>query len=63
MGKTSIEELLKMDNITYDELPPYKKDSFYVSAKSMTFTDEQIDKLENQKVEIVGWNTSSIKIE
>ncbi len=52
MGKTPIEELLKMDNITYDELPPYKNDPFYVSAKSMTFTDEQIDKLENQQVEV-----------
>lgn len=52
MGKTPIEELLKMDNVTYDELPPYKNDPFYVSAKSMIFTEEQIDKLENQKVEI-----------
>jgi regulatory protein YycI of two-component signal transduction system YycFG len=53
MGKTPIEELLKMDNVTYDELPPYKNDPFYVSAKSMTFTDEQIDKLENQQVEVL----------
>lgn len=52
MGKTPIEELLKMDNVTYDELPPYKNDPSYVSAKSMIFTDEQIDKLENQKIEI-----------
>lgn len=52
MGKTPIEELLKMDNVTYDDLPPYKNDPFYVSAKSMIFTDEQIDKLKNQKVEI-----------
>ncbi|MBO0587538.1 two-component system regulatory protein YycI [Sporosarcina sp. E16_8] len=53
MGKTPIEESLKMDNITYDELPPYKNDPSYVSAKSMIFTDEQIDKLENQKVEVL----------
>lgn len=52
MGKTPIEELLKMDNVTYDELPPYKNDPFYMSAKSMIFTDEQIDKLANQKVDI-----------
>ena len=37
-----------MDNITYDELPPYKNDPSYMSAKSMVFTEEQIDKLENQ---------------
>jgi len=53
MGKTPIEELLKMDNIKYDELPPYKNDPSYVSAKSMIFTEEQIDKLENQKVAIL----------
>jgi len=52
MGKTPIEELLKMDNVTYDQLPPYKNDPSYVSAKSMIFIDEQINKLENQKVEI-----------
>ena len=63
MGKTPIEELLKMDNITYDELPPYKNDPSYVSAKSMIFTDEQIDKLENQKVEVSDETSSSIKIE
>ena len=44
-------------------LPPYKNDPFYVSAKSMTFTDEQIDNLENQEVEISGRNISPIKIE
>ncbi len=53
MGKTPIEELLKMDNVTYDELPPYKNDPFYLSAKSMTFTDEQIDELENQKAKVL----------
>ncbi len=63
MGKTPIEELLKMDNITYDELPPYKNDPSYVSAKSMIFTDEQIDKLENQTSRSFGRNISSIKIE
>jgi regulatory protein YycI of two-component signal transduction system YycFG len=53
MGKTSIEELLKMDNITYDALPPYKNDPFYLSAKSVTFIDEMVDGLENQEVKIV----------
>ncbi|NYF25565.1 two-component system regulatory protein YycI [Sporosarcina sp. JAI121] len=48
MWKTPIEEILKMDNITYDELPPYKNDPFYVSAKPLLFTDEQVEKLENQ---------------
>ncbi|KAA0948822.1 hypothetical protein FQ087_17720 [Sporosarcina sp. ANT_H38] len=53
MGKTSIEELLKIDNVTYDELPPYKNDPFYLSAKSMKFTDEKMEKLGNQKFEIL----------
>ena len=62
MGKTPIEELLKMDNITYDELPPYKNDPSYVSAKSMVFTEEQIDKLENQQVEVSGETSLKSKL-
>jgi regulatory protein YycI of two-component signal transduction system YycFG len=50
MGKTPIEELLKMDNITFDELPPYKNEPFYLSAKPVTFSDEQVEKLENQVI-------------
>lgn len=54
MGKMSIEETLKLDHITYDELPPYKNDPSYMSAKFVTFTDEQINSLENQMVSIVN---------
>ena len=42
MGKTSTEDLLKMDNITYGELPPYVNDPSYLSAKLKIFTEEQI---------------------
>lgn len=48
MGKTSTEDLLKMDNITYSELPPYFNDPSYLSAKSKKFTKEQLDALDNQ---------------
>ena len=53
IGKTPIEESLKMDNITYDNLPPYKNDPFYVSAKPVIFANEQLEKLENQTVKLL----------
>lgn len=54
MGKTSIEEALKLDNITHDPLPPYKNDASYISAKMVTFDEEDLDKLEGQSAVIVG---------
>lgn len=48
MGKTSTEDLLAMDNITYSELPPYINDPSYLSAKSKRFTEEQLADLDNQ---------------
>jgi len=53
LGETPIEELLKMENITYDKLPPFKNEPFYVSAKPMSFSDEQVEELENQIGEVV----------
>jgi regulatory protein YycI of two-component signal transduction system YycFG len=50
LGESSIEEALRLDNITYPELPVYKKESFFVSAKIVTFTPDQVDLLENQIV-------------
>lgn len=54
LGKTSIEESLSVDNITFTDLPLVTKDSSYVSAKIVTFTSEQIKKLENQTAEVVN---------
>lgn len=52
LGKTSIEESLGLDNITFTNLPLVTKDSSYVSAKIVTFTNDQTKKLENQTVEV-----------
>lgn len=54
LGKTSIEESLGLDNITFTNLPLVTKDSSYVSAKIVTFTTDQTKKLENQTVEVVN---------
>ncbi len=54
LGKTSIEESLGLDNITFADLPLVTKDSSYVSAKIVTFTTDQTKKLENQTVEVVN---------
>ncbi|MFS0575811.1 two-component system regulatory protein YycI [Sporosarcina sp. 179-K 3D1 HS] len=54
MGKTSIEEALKLDNITYDPLPPYKNDASYISAKVVTFDEEEVEELEGQSAVILG---------
>ena len=52
LGKTSIEDSLGLDNITFTELPLATKDSSYVSAKIVTFTKEQTKNLENQTIDI-----------
>lgn len=54
IGTTSIEDSLKMDDITFDSLPIYKKDSSHISAKTAEFTNEQVRKLENQTVGIIN---------
>ncbi|MEK3937258.1 two-component system regulatory protein YycI [Sporosarcina sp. FSL W7-1349] len=54
MGKTSIEEALKMDNITHDPLPPHQNDASYISAKAVAFDKEEVGKLEGQSAVIVG---------
>ena len=53
LGKMSIEDSLRLDNISIVELPEYSEDSFYVSAEVATFTIEQINKLENQSVKLI----------
>jgi regulatory protein YycI of two-component signal transduction system YycFG len=54
MGKTPIEESLGLYNITFTNLPIVTKDSSYVSAKIVTFSNDQTKKLENQTVDIVN---------
>ena len=59
MGQTSIEESLRLDNITFTELPQATKDSSYVSAKIVTFTPEQTKKLEHQTID--GLNSTHLQ--
>lgn len=54
MGKTSTEESLKLENIVVKELPHVNKDSAFVSAKALIFTDEQLKSLENQKTNVLN---------
>ncbi|MFJ7935416.1 two-component system regulatory protein YycI [Sporosarcina sp. NPDC096371] len=54
IGQTSIEESLGLDNITFTGLPPATKDSSYVSAKIVTFTNEQTKNLVNQTTEVLN---------
>jgi regulatory protein YycI of two-component signal transduction system YycFG len=53
LGETSIEESLRLDNITYGELPVYKKESSFLSAKIVTFTDDQVNLLKDQDVNLL----------
>lgn len=52
-GETSVEELLKEDNITYDELPVYNAEYSYVSADIATFAEKDLEKFENQSFVIM----------
>ncbi|PIC83960.1 two-component system regulatory protein YycI [Sporosarcina sp. P1] len=53
IGKTSIEETLALENITYDPIPFTKKDVSYLSAHIATFTNEKLEKLNNQSFVLV----------
>lgn len=48
LGEVSIEDSLKQDNITYEELPDYPKEMSYVSADTTPFTSTVLDKLKDQ---------------
>lgn len=53
IGKASIEELMKQENITYN-LPQTIKDDFsYISAKIKTFSKEELESLVSQTIFIV----------
>lgn len=48
IGKTSVEETLEMENITYTPIPFTEKDVSYLSAELVTFSNEKLKKLSNQ---------------
>ena len=62
-GENSIEENLKLDNISYEELPDYKEESSYASAEVATFTEESLKKFKDQKFTIIDKTllTSDVK--
>lgn len=49
MGETSIEDLLKLDNISYGDLPNYSAEMSYVSADVSPFTKDELQKFKNQE--------------
>ena len=48
IGKTSVEETLELENITYTPIPFTEKDVSYLSAHISTFSNEKLKKLNNQ---------------
>ncbi|CAM3192901.1 two-component system regulatory protein YycI [Filibacter tadaridae] len=54
LGKVTIEESLRMENISYGELPNYEKDSSYLFAEAVTFTDKELESLKNQTFSVEG---------
>ncbi|WP_172370292.1 two-component system regulatory protein YycI [Sporosarcina jiandibaonis] len=53
MGETSIEESLRLDDISYGELPVFTDESYYVSAEIAEFPEEELDKFTGQKFTLV----------
>src|SRR5690606_9931136 len=52
-GKTSIEDLMKQENISYNLPQVIKNDFSYISANMKYFTLEELDPLEDQSFEII----------
>lgn len=52
-GSMPIEESLRLDNITYGELPVHNKEISYMSAKIIAFTPEMVGQLQNQSITII----------
>lgn len=52
LGETSIEDSLKIDNISYGELPNYNAEMSYVSADVSAFSKDELDKYKNQEFTI-----------
>ena len=63
VGENSIEESLKLDNISYEELPDYKEESSYASAEVATFTEESLENFKDQEFTIIDKTllTSNVK--
>lgn len=53
MGEISIEESLKLDNISVGELPSYNKESSYVSANIAVFLKDDLLKFKDQKFGLI----------
>lgn len=49
IGETSIGDELKMDNISYGELPAYDAEMSYVSADVSAFSKDELQKFKNQE--------------
>lgn len=52
VGKTSIEEIMKQENITYNLSQETKNDFYYVSANIKMFTMEELESLKSQSIVI-----------
>ncbi|WHT49844.1 two-component system regulatory protein YycI [Sporosarcina thermotolerans] len=52
VGKTSIEEIMKQENITYNLSQETKNDFYYVSANIKMFTIEELESLKSQSIVI-----------
>ncbi|MCZ2259058.1 two-component system regulatory protein YycI [Sporosarcina sp. G11-34] len=63
LGKMSIEDSLKLDNIKVVELPDYNEDAYYVSSEVATITEEQISSLENQFVSLINDTELVVKMD
>ncbi|GKV57713.1 hypothetical protein NCCP2222_36600 [Sporosarcina sp. NCCP-2222] len=58
IGRTSIEEVLKQDNITYDIPQNVKTKSSYISAKIATFTKDELEGLKDQSIMLLENDTT-----
>lgn len=52
LGNISIEESLKLDNITYTSVPAVKKEASFVSADVVTFTEQMLSDLVGQTIRV-----------
>lgn len=52
-GRTSIEDLMKQENITYNVPQVVKSDFSYISANMKSFSPEELEPLEDQTIEII----------
>lgn len=53
LGKTSIEETMALEGITYEPIPFMQKDVSYLSAHVATFSYEKLEKYSNQSFVLV----------